>query len=377
MLRYASTMVAAVTLGMVTIFAAPVHAQTTEKPLVLKGQSTHPASSNFHLIFKLWAETVEKMTAGRLKIETLPAGAIVPAFEVFDATSKNVLDVGMGPFGYILGRNTATIPMSHGPLFGMDGSDYWAWYYDGGGMKLLDEFYRDVLKLNVVGFPIPTDYPQGMGWFKKEINSLADLKGMKYRIYGIGAETYGRLGVSVVTIPGGEIVPAMERGVIEGAEWINCEEDKKLGLHQVAKHYYTPGMHEPVTGGQLMINGDVWKKLTPDLQEIIKVASVYATTHAQLRLQSRDGASLPGPDQDGRADASHARRDPEELPRRVGEDPGRARGEEPLLQESHRQPEGLCRTDRALQAVLVPALQLCRRVLLEEQDLPDQEVISL
>ena len=278
MLRRASTMIAAVTLGLVTAFAAPVHAQTTEKPLVLKGQSTHPASSNFHLIFKLWAETVEKMTAGRLKIETLPAGAIVPAFEVFDATSKNVLDVGMGPFGYILGRNTATIPMSHGPLYGMDGSDYWAWYYDGGGMKLLDEFYRDVLKLNVVGFPIPTDYPQGMGWFKKEINSLADLKGMKYRIYGIGAETYGRLGVSVVTIPGGEIVPAMERGVIEGAEWINCEEDKKLGLHQVAKHYYTPGMHEPVTGGQLMINGDVWKKLTPDLQEIIKVASVYATT---------------------------------------------------------------------------------------------------
>ena len=203
----------------------------------------------------------------------MPAGAIVPPFEVFDATSKDVLDVGMAPFGYILGRNTATIPMSHGPLFGMDGIDYYAWYYDGGGMKLLEEFYRDVLKLNVVGFPIPTDYPQGMGWFKKEINSLADLKGMKYRIYGIGAETYGRLGVSVVTIPGGEIVPAMERGVIEGAEWINCLEDKKLGLHKVAKHYYTPGMHEPVTGGQLMINGDVWKKLTPDLQEIVKVAA--------------------------------------------------------------------------------------------------------
>ena len=103
----------------------------------------------------------------------------------------------------------------------------------------------------------------------------------------------------------------MERGVIEGAEWINCEEDKKLGLHQVAKHYYTPGMHEPVTGGQLMINGDVWKKLTPDLQEIIKVASVYATTTAQLRLQPRNRGCLPGTAQDGRPDASHAGRDPE------------------------------------------------------------------
>jgi TRAP-type mannitol/chloroaromatic compound transport system substrate-binding protein len=247
-------------------------------PIVLKGQSTHPASANFHLIFKLWAETVEKMSAGRLKIETLPAGAIVPAFEVFDATSKGVLDVGMAPFGYIQGRNTATIPMSHGPLFGMDGNDYFAWYYDGGGMKLLEEFYKDVLKLNVVGFPVPTDYPQGLGWFKKEIKGLADLKGMKYRIYGIGAETYGRLGASIVTLPGGEIVPALERGVIEGAEWINCLEDMKLGLHKIAKHYYTPGMHEPVTGGQVIINNEVWKKLTPDLREMVKVASVYATT---------------------------------------------------------------------------------------------------
>jgi TRAP-type mannitol/chloroaromatic compound transport system substrate-binding protein len=248
------------------------------KPIALKGQSSHPASANLHLVFKLWAETVEKMSGGRLKIEVLPAGAIVPAFEVFDATSRGVLDVGMAPFGYILGKSLVGIPLSHGPLFGMDGQDYYAWYYDGGGMKLLEEFYRDVIKLNLVGFPIPTDYPQGLGWFKKPIKNLEDLKGIKYRIYGIGAETYGKLGVSVVTLPGGEIVPAMERGVIEGAEWINCLEDKKLGLNNVAKYFYTPGMHEPVTGGQLMINKNVWEKLTPDLQEIVKVASVYATT---------------------------------------------------------------------------------------------------
>ena len=254
-------LLALVVAGVLLAPQQPAVSQTTK--FVLKGQSTHPASANLHLLFKLWAETVEKMSAGRLKIETLPGGAIVPPFEVFDATSKGVLDVGMAPFGYIQGRNTATIPMSHGPLFGMDGNDYYAWYYDGGGMALLEEFYKDHLKLNVVGFPIPTDYPQGMGWFKKEIKSLADLKGLKYRIYGIGAETYGRLGVSVVTIPGQEIVPAMERGVIEGAEWINCLEDKKLGLHKTAKFYYTPGMHEPVTGAQLMFNKDVWAKLPP------------------------------------------------------------------------------------------------------------------
>jgi TRAP-type mannitol/chloroaromatic compound transport system substrate-binding protein len=247
------------------------------KPIVLKGQSSHPATANFHLIFKLWAETTEKMSGGRLKIEVLPGGAIVPPFEVFDATSRGVLDVGMAPFGYILGKSLVGIPLSHGPLFGMDGLDYFGWYYDGGGLALLEEFYRDVIKLNVVGFPIPTDYPQALGWFKKPIKGLSDLKGMKYRIYGIGAESYGRLGVSVVTLPGQEIVPALERGVIEGAEWINCLEDKKLGLNNVAKYYYTPGMHEPVTGGQLMINKNVWAKLTPDLQEMIKVASVHAT----------------------------------------------------------------------------------------------------
>jgi TRAP-type mannitol/chloroaromatic compound transport system substrate-binding protein len=253
---------------------APAAAQ---QKFTLKGQSTHPASANLHLIFKLWAETVDKMSGGRLKVDVQPGGAIVPPFEVFDAASKGVLDVGMTPFGYIQGRHPATIPMSHGPLFGMDGMDYYGWYYDGGGMKLLEEFYKDVLKLNLVGFPIPTDYPQGLGWFKKPINSLADLKGMKYRIYGIGAETYGRLGVAVVTLPGQEIVPAMERGVIQGAEWINCLEDKKLGLHKVAKYYYTPGMHEPVTGAQIVFNKEVWAKLPADLQEMVKVASVYAT----------------------------------------------------------------------------------------------------
>ena len=273
--RFVSLFAAVVVAVLVAAFPGPVQAQQKWN---FKGQSSHPATANFHLIFKIWAEQMEKMTAGRFKVDVQPGGAIVPPFEVFDAVSKGVLDVGMITFGYIQGRNTATIPMSHGPAFGMDGEDYWGWYLQGGGMALLQEFYDNELKLNLVGFPIPTDYPQGLGWFNKPIKSLADLKGMKYRIFGIGAETYGRLGVAVVTLPGGEIVPAMERGVIQGAEWINCEEDRKLGLHQVAKHYYSPGMHEPITGGQLIFNKDVWKKLPPDIQEMSKAAAVYATT---------------------------------------------------------------------------------------------------
>jgi TRAP-type mannitol/chloroaromatic compound transport system substrate-binding protein len=280
-----------------------------QQKFALKGQSTHPASANLHLIFKLWAETVDKMSAGRLKVDIQPGGAIVPPFEVFDAASKGVLDVGMTPFGYIQGRHPATIPMSHGPLFGMDGIDYFGWYYDGGGMQLLEEFYRDVLKLNLVGFPIPTDYPQGLGWFKKPIKSLADLKGMKYRIYGIGAETYGRLGVAVVTLPGQEIVPAMERGVIQGAEWINCLEDRKLGLHKVARYYYTPGMHEPVTGAQIVFNKEVWAKLTPDLQEMVKVASVYATMQRNFAFNRETAAAC----QDLLKDGVQIQRTPDDI----------------------------------------------------------------
>ena len=129
-----SLRVALAAASLIAASPGPAAAQTAEEPLVLKGQSSFPAAANFHLLFVHWAESVEKMSGGSVKIETLPAGAIVPAFEVFDAVSRGVLDVGNSPFGFILGKSLAGIPLSHGPLFGMDGMDYWAWYYDGGGM---------------------------------------------------------------------------------------------------------------------------------------------------------------------------------------------------------------------------------------------------
>ena len=202
----------------------------------------------------------------------------MPPFEVFDAASKGVLDVGMTPFGYIAGRHPATIPMSHGPLFGMDGMDYYGWYYDGGGMQLLEEFYKDVLKLNLVGFPIPTDYPQGLGWFKKPINSLADLKGMKYRIYGIGAETYGKLGVAVVTLPGQEIVPAMERGVIDGFEFNNPTSDRRFGAQDVAKNYMMGSHHQATEYFEIMFNRTKFNALAKEQQAILQYAAEAASS---------------------------------------------------------------------------------------------------
>jgi TRAP-type mannitol/chloroaromatic compound transport system substrate-binding protein len=126
-----------------------------------------------------------------------------------------------------------------------------------------------------------------MGWFKKEIRKFEDIKGMKYRIYGIGAETYGKLGISAVTLPGGEIVPALERGVIDGAEWINCYDDKILGLDKVAKFHYVPGMHEPVTVGEFIINKAKWDALPADLKEIIKTSIQAAYWLHFVRFQEK------------------------------------------------------------------------------------------
>ena len=141
--------------------------------------------------------------------------------------------------------------------------------------------------MNVVSFQVHPEGPQAMGWFKKEIKTFADIRGMKYRIYGIGAEAYGKLGISAVTIPGGEIVPALERGVIDGAEWINCYDDRILGMDKVAKFHYAPGMHEPVTVGELIINKTKWDALPADLKEIIKTSAQAAYWVHFVRFQEK------------------------------------------------------------------------------------------
>jgi len=202
----------------------------------------------------------------------LPAGAIVPAFEIQDAVNRGVLDAGHTTPGYIIGKLRAFIPLTHGPLFGMDFIDYYGWYWQGGGHELLNEAYQQRLKMNVVSFQVHPEGPQAMGWFKKEIRKFEDMKGMKYRIYAAGAEVYNKLGISSVVLPGGEIVPALERGVIDGAEWINCYDDKILGIDKVAKYHYAPGMHEPTTVGEFIINKAKWDALPADLKEIVKTS---------------------------------------------------------------------------------------------------------
>jgi TRAP-type mannitol/chloroaromatic compound transport system substrate-binding protein len=260
---------------------------TAQAPIQWKVQSAWPPTSIVQDAAKLLVEMIEKNSGGRLAIELLPAGAIVPAFEIQDAVNRGVLDAGHTTPGYIIGKQQAFIPLTHGPMLGMDFIDYFGWYWEGGGHELLNEAYQKNLRMNVVSFQVHPEGPQAMGWFKKEIRKFDDIKGQKYRIFGIGAETYGKLGISAVTIPGGEIVPALERGVIDGAEWINCYDDKILGLDKVAKFHYVPGMHEPVTVGEFIINKGKYDALPADVKEILKTSIQAAYWVHFVRFQEK------------------------------------------------------------------------------------------
>ncbi|MGH8620898.1 MAG: TRAP transporter substrate-binding protein [Burkholderiales bacterium] len=276
-------------LAAVLAFAVPAGAQ---QPKSLKFQSTWPASLTLQDNFRYFAERVDKLTSGSVKIEALAAGQIVPPFEILDATHKKVIDGGHGVSYYWVGKNKAATLFAATPAgpFGMDHMDFLGWMYEGGGMDLYGELYRDILKLNVVAFPIGGASPQAFGWFKRPIKNLADFKGMKCRQTGIVAEIYQRRGMQTVNMPGGEIVPSAQRGVIDCAEWVGGIEDLRLGLPQVWKYHYTPGMHETNTLLELIINGDVWKSFTPQQQEAVRTATLdtFVRWGAKWQKQNAD-----------------------------------------------------------------------------------------
>ena len=260
---------------------------TAQAPIVWKLQTAWPIGIFPDDAARLLVSTIEKTSGGRLKIEVSVAGAVVPPFEIQDAVSRGVLDAGHTTPGYIIGKLPAFIPLTHGPLMGMDFIDYYGWYWEGGGHELLQEAYQQKLKMNVVSFQVHPEGPQAMGWFKKEIRRFEDIKGQRYRIFGIGAETYSKLGIATVTLPGGEIVPALERGAIDGAEWVNCSDDKILGIDKIAKFHYAPGMHEPVTVGEFIINKGKWDALPADLKEVVKTSVQASYWNHFVRFQEK------------------------------------------------------------------------------------------
>jgi TRAP-type mannitol/chloroaromatic compound transport system substrate-binding protein len=260
----------------------------------LKMQSTWPASLTLQDNFRFFAERVDKLTSGQLKIEALAAGQVVPAFEVLDATHKKVIDGAHAVSYYWVGKSKAATLFSSTPAgpFGMDQIDFMGWLYEGGGLDLWWDFYTKELKLNVIAFPILPSSPQAFGWFKRPIKNLADFKGMKCRQTGIVAEIFQRMGMTTVNMPGGEIIPSAQRGVIDCAEWVGGIEDLRLGLPQVWKYHYVPGMHEPSVIGELMINTETWKGLAPQQQEAIRSATVETFLRWWAKWQKQNADAI-------------------------------------------------------------------------------------
>jgi TRAP-type mannitol/chloroaromatic compound transport system substrate-binding protein len=286
-----SVLCAAAGLALAVALSGPADAQQTR---VLKMQATWPSSLTLYENFTYWAERVDKLSGGALKIETMPAGQVVPAFEVLDATHKKVIDGAHAWAGYWTGKNKASILFTGGPggTFGMDMIDAIGWMHNGGGLQLYQEFYQKELKLNIVAFPILPSGPQAFGWFNKPIEKISDMKGMKCRQTGIAGEIWQRLGFTVVNMPGGEIIPSAQRGVIDCAEWVGGVEDLRLGFQNVWKYHYSPGVHENVTMGEIVFNKDVWDSLKPQEQEWIKSAANEAFLVWWTKWQKQNADAL-------------------------------------------------------------------------------------
>ena len=219
---------------------------------------------------------INVMSGGRLTINHYHAGELVPAFEGFDAASSGAVEVNAWVSYFGAGKVPAAQFFGAVP-FGMSFQGQNAWFYNGGGIDLWHEVYKPY---NLVAFPCGNTGIQMTGWVKKEIKSVADLKGLRLRIPGLAGKGYAKLGVDVKLLPGGEIFPALERGVIDAAEWVGPAQDKILGLNKAAKYYYTTGWHEPTTVTEFAINRNKWEELPDDLKMIVRNACAACNIEA-------------------------------------------------------------------------------------------------
>jgi len=259
-----------------TALAAP--AVLAQAPLVMKMQTSWPASDIWMDFARQYTERVETMSGGRLKVDLLPAGAIVGAFQVLDACSDGVLDAAHSVPVYWYGKHKAASLFGTGPVFGGSATTMLAWFNAGGGAEFYRELTQDVLGLNVVGFLGFPMFAQPFGWFKNEVNSVADIQGLKYRTVGLAADLMQSMGMSVAQLPGGEIVPAMERGVIDAFEFNNPSSDMRFGAQDVAKNYYLSSYHQASESFEFLFNKDFFDDLDPDLQAILRYGVEAAST---------------------------------------------------------------------------------------------------
>lgn len=277
---------------MATLTPAPAPAQA--RTFVWKVQSAFPVSDYPHRSLVELAKSIEQMSGGRLKFEALPVGAVVGFFEVLDAVNRQTLDGALGWPGLWAGKNSAA-GLFGSPLggpFGMGQNEFTAWLFAGGGQELYNELLQKELRMDVVSF-FTTVQPfwEAFGWLKKPVNNLEDLRKLKFRSSGIGLEMFRRMGATTVGMAGGEIVPALERGVIDGAEWAIPSRDIVIGFQQAAKYYYMPSFRQPPTFHELIVNRKKWAELPPDLQAIVKYATMAEITRLAAYTVDRDSGA--------------------------------------------------------------------------------------
>lgn len=237
---------------------------------------------------EVFAERVAKLTDDRFQIRCYPANELVPALQVLDAVQQGTVQIGHSASYYFKGKNPA-LAFDTAMPFGLTARQQNAWLYHGGGLELMQEVFSD---FNVRSFPGGNTGTQMGGWFRREIGSLADLRGLKMRIPGHGAEVMAELGVTVQTLAGSEIYPALERGAIDATEWIGPYDDEKLGFQRVAQYYYYPGWWEPGPNLSIYVNQDDWAKLPAAYQEVFEAAAYEANMTMLSRYDAENPAAL-------------------------------------------------------------------------------------
>jgi TRAP-type mannitol/chloroaromatic compound transport system substrate-binding protein len=271
--------------GAAATVAAPA-VVSAQGPISMRWQSTWPSKDIFHEYALDYAKKVNDMTGGDLKIEVLPAGAVVPAFGLLDAVSKGVLDGGHGVLVYHYGKQTALALWGSGPGFGMDANMLLSWHKYGGGKELLAKLYESI-GANVVSFPYGPMPTQPLGWFKKPIAKADDLKGLKYRTVGISIDVFTAMGAAVNALPGGEIVSAMDRGLLDAAEFNNASSDRALGFADVSKVCMLQSYHQNAEQFEITFNKTKYDALPEKMRAIIANAVDAASADMSMKAIDR------------------------------------------------------------------------------------------
>ncbi len=265
--------------------AAPAVVSSTG-PISMRWQSTWPAKDIFHEYALDYAKKVNDMTGGGLRIEVLPAGAVVPAFGLLDAVSKGTLDGGHGVLAYHYGKQNALALWGSGPAFGMDANMLLAWHKYGGGKELLTKLYQSI-GANVVSFPYGPMPTQPLGWFKKPITKPEDFKGLKFRTVGLSIDVFTGMGAAVNALPGGEIVPAMDRGLLDAAEFNNATSDRILGFPDVSKVCMLQSYHQNAEQMEIMFNKAKFDALPAAMKTTIENAVEAASADMSWKAVHR------------------------------------------------------------------------------------------